>query len=248
MLNGYPPESQKMNVIAHLEELRRRLLICLAFLVVASIIFFIQGAVVLKFICLPLTALGHKPVFIAPTEVFGAQMKAAALFGFLVTFPVVLYELGAFLSPALSSLKRSRVFFWMSFAFLCFVAGVAFSFYLALPAALKFLVSFGSEVAVPQITLGRYISFFVALILMGGLIFEIPVVIGLLADIGLIPARVLVAQRKLAYVAILIMSALVTPTQDIVNMLIFAVPMIGLYEIGVFIARQIEQGKKKQTP
>jgi sec-independent protein translocase protein TatC len=155
----------------------------------------------------------------------------------------MLYHTWAFLSPALPVDVRRRVTLWLSLALVLFFGGITFSYFLAIPAALKFLIGFSSRVAVAKITLGKYISFFGALILIGGIVFEIPIVIGLLTDAGLLKTRTLRRKRHYAILAIMIFAAVITPTQDILNMLLFALPMMLLYEAGIFIALLIERRK-----
>ena len=96
-----------------------------------------------------------------------------------------------------------------------------------------------------MITLGKYISFFGALVLVGGIVFEIPVAIGLLTDVGLLKTRTLRKKRHYAVLAIMIFAAIITPTQDILNMLLFAIPMMLLYEVGILIASAIERRKEQ---
>ena len=246
--SDYPPESQKMNIIAHLEEMRRRILIVLAVLALTSGLAFCQAETLVKLAYRPLEGIIDKLIFIAPTEVFAAYLKMAVLFGFFMTFPVLLYEAWAFLTPALAVAVRHRALGWIIFALVCFWGGLAFAYYLALPAALKFLLGFAAGVAVPQITIGRYISFFVVFVLISGLIFEIPVIIALLADVGIVTAGFLRKERKMAAVVILIVAALITPTQDIFNMMVFAVPMMLLYELGIMLAWSLEHHREKKNP
>jgi sec-independent protein translocase protein TatC len=121
------------------------------------------------------------------------------------------------------------------------MAGIMFSYFLALPFALKFLISFAAGAAVPMISIGRYFSFAAIFLLMGAAVFQIPVIMGLLSSIGMLSARFFSKNRKYAIVVIFIISAIITPTQDIFNMLIFALPMWALYEIGIFISWIIEK-------
>jgi len=186
-------------------------------------------------------------IFISPTEAFTAYIKVVLLAGFVLCFPVILYQVGAFLSPAVRKGARGRIVVWLSLALVCFFAGIAFSYFVAIPAALTFLINFGSNIAVPKITLGKYISFFGALILVGGIIFEIPIIMGLLADAGILNTRLLRKKRVYAILAIMVFAAVITPTQDILNMLLFAVPMIILYEAGLVIAWFIENRRLKRA-
>lgn len=232
----YPPESQRMDVVGHLEELRRRILVVLAVFVVLSIVLFSQGRLLLAMAQRPAVGLIKEFIFLTPTEVFVSYLKVVMLAAFLVSFPLLAFEGWAFLSPAFSAEARRHVWIWLAFAILCFFGGIAFSYLIVLPAALKFLLLFGEGLATPTISLAKYVSFFGALVLVGGCTFEIPVVMGLLAQVGIINAPMLRATRKYAVIVILVIAAIVTPTQDVVNLLLFAGPMMLLYEIGIWVA------------
>jgi sec-independent protein translocase protein TatC len=243
MTENYPPESQHLDFIGHLEELRRRILISLLVLAVTSLLLFFRGQTLMQFVIRPLANLTYELIFISPTEVFVSFIKVSLLAGFIVSFPIILYQCWAFLAPAVARPVQSRVALWLSFALLCFLGGVVFSYTVAVPAALRFLLSFGEGIATAQITLARYVSFFVALILVGGAIFEIPIIMGLLADIGFLKTEGIKGKRGYSLLVILIVAAVITPTQDIVNMLIFALPMYLLFELGIVLVRIIEKNK-----
>jgi sec-independent protein translocase protein TatC len=146
-----------------------------------------------------------------------------------------------FLMPAIAPDKRKALLYWFAASLLLSASGIIFSYFLALPFALKFLIDFAGGAAIPMISIGRYFSFAGALLLTGALVFQIPVVMTVLSSIGIWNAASLRKNRKYAIVAIFIISAIITPTQDIVNMLIFAVPMLGLYEIGILASMIIEK-------
>jgi sec-independent protein translocase protein TatC len=239
----YPRENRKLDVIGHLEELRRRILFFLAVLVLMSAVSFWQGDKLMVLVRSPIKELVDTLIFISPTEAFVAYVKVSLLSGFILSFPVLAYHSWKFLAPAFPKETRGRAVLWVFFALFLFFGGVAFSYFLAIPAALKFLINFSSPIAVPMITLGKYVSFFGAFILVGGIVFEIPVAIGLLTDAGLLRSRTLREKRAYAVLVLMVFAAVVTPTQDIINMLIFAVPMIALYEIGIVISSLIEKEK-----
>lgn len=240
----YPEESKKLDFLAHLEELRKRVLYCLAVLSAVAIVFFWKCDLLMRIVTRPIDRLVDKLIFISPTEAFTAYFKVALLGALVVTFPFILYQVGAFLAPAVSRQFRRRVFVWLCFSLALGLGGVAFSYFIAIPAALKFLMNFGRDVAIPSITLGRYVSFFGALEIVGGIVFQIPIAIGLLVDTGIVRTEVLRSKRPHAVIAIMVFAAIITPTQDIVNMLIFALPMLLLFEIGLLIARYLESRRK----
>ncbi|MCK4851784.1 MAG: twin-arginine translocase subunit TatC [Candidatus Omnitrophica bacterium] len=239
-----PEEPKKLDIVSHLEEFRKRILISLGVLAGASIFTFSRGDSILSIVTKPVLTLVPELIYIGPAEAFTAYLTTALLSGFILGSPFFLYQAWAFIAPAISRGSRRRAAAWFLSAMLLFIAGIAFSYYLAIPGALKFLLNFGAGVATPRITLGRYISFFAALILAGGVVFEIPVAMGLLTDTGLINTRTLRRKRPHAMLGILIFAAVITPTQDIVNMLMFALPMALLYEAGLLLARGIERGKR----
>lgn len=241
----YPEESKNLDVIGHLEELRKRILYSLLILCGGAIVSFWQGEYLLAWVRKPVSGLVQELIFISPTEAFVAYIKIAILSGFVITFPFILYNLWAFIAPAMSKKMKGRIVIWLVAGFILFFCGVAFSYFLAIPAALKFLLGFSEGIAVPMITLGKYVSFFGALILVGGITFEIPVIIGLLADANIVKAEFLKKKRHLAVIAIMIFAAVITPTQDILNMLIFAIPMLVLYEVGILIASIIQKSHRK---
>jgi len=243
MSGFYPPESQRMDLIGHLAELRRRILVCVTCLLVVTIFLFSQGYALLALLETPAHGSFKDFIFTAPTEAFGTYCKVVLLAAFVVCFPVVLYQIWAFLAPALPRSAQRAVVVWLLFALVSFLAGIAFAFGVLLPYAFNFLVGFGAGIARPLISLSEYISFAVAMILVGGLVFEIPFLIGLLTEIGILSSRVLRSGRRYAILIIFIAAAVITPTQDAFNMLLFAVPMVLLYEVGVLLSRIIEKRK-----
>jgi sec-independent protein translocase protein TatC len=140
--------------------------------------------------------------------------------------------------------KRKSIGIWLVMAFLLAILGILFAYFLAIPFALKFLINFASKAAIPMISIGQYLSFTGALILVGAGIFQIPVAIAFLSEIGIVKNSFLRKNRKYVLILILIISAIITPTQDIFNMLVFAVPMYCLYEIGIFVSWLIEKKKR----
>lgn len=238
--------TNKMTVIEHLEELRKRIIISLIFFVAAvsfSFIFVNKISYVLR---LPALGIVENFVFVSPTEVFTAYLRISILSGFVLSLPFILYQLGMFLTPAISQDKRNSVFMWLVVSFLLSIAGIMFSYFLALPFSLRFLVDFASGAASPMISIGKYFSFAAAFLLIGAGVFQIPVIMGLLSSIGLLKPYFFRKHRKYAVVVIFIISAIITPTQDMFNMLIFALPMWALYEVGILISCGI--GKYKKHP
>ncbi|HPS20907.1 MAG TPA: twin-arginine translocase subunit TatC [Candidatus Omnitrophota bacterium] len=240
----YPQEQKRLDFLCHLEELRRRILFSLCAVLIAGIFSFLRYDLILSVVKAPIAGMVPSLIFLGPTEVFTAIVKICFISGIILASPFILYQFWAFISPAIDHNIRGRAVIWCIAAFFLLLVGVAFSYFIAIPAALKFLLNFGNDIATPQITLEKYLSFFTALLVAGGIIFEIPIIIGFLADMKLINSRLLSEKRPFIVIIFLILAAFLTPTQDIFNMLVIAVPMIILYEIGVILTFLIERHRK----
>ncbi len=240
---AYPAESQKMGVIGHLEEIRRRIFICLIFLCVALVGCFACGQSLLEMTERPVKGLIPNLVFLGPAEAFAAYCKVVLLAGFILVFPILLYQAWAFFSPAFSKASRSRAVLWLTAALGLFFSGILFSYFVLVPSALQFLLGFGKNLAIPMISLDQYVSFFVMMVLAGGLIFEIPLGMSFLTDVGFLKTDFCRTKRPLVLIGILVAAAVITPTQDIFNMLLMAVPMYLLYEAGISLSTLIERSR-----
>lgn len=227
---------KELTLVGHLSELRARIIVSLATLGIASIASFPFASVLLWFLKRP--AAGHieKLVFFSPQEAFNIHMQVAVLCGWFISMPVILYELWAFISPAIEERLRRHIVFFVSFGFIAFVGGGIFAYFFLLPPALKFLLSFGGAELQPLISAQKYISFLTTVILGCGLVFQMPILSLLLTKLSIVNARILRNKYKYAIVIIVIAAAAITPTTDIMNMLLLAGPMILLYEISIWVS------------
>ncbi len=247
MAEIYPEESQRMGVISHLEELRKRILICLFFLAAVSAVFFGQGDRLMAIVKGPVSYLTENLIFIGPAEAFLCYVRISVTAGLIVSCPFILFQMWIFLKPALSSKTRTRFVLWLLMAAALFACGVLFTYYAAIPAALNFLIGFGRQIAAPFISLDQYVSFFCTFILIGGFIFEIPIMLVLLTDIGVLDPAFLEKKRPHALVLILVAAAVITPTQDVFNMAVFALPMYLLFEIGLLLSKIVVRRHRRRT-
>jgi len=231
----------RMSIIEHLEELRRRIIASLVFFGLATIFSFVFADKISDIIRLPALGIVENFIFLTPTEVFITYLRVSALAGFMISLPFILCQLGLFLTPAIQPDRRKTIFAWLALSFALSIMGIMFSYFLALPFALKFLINFARDAAVPMISISRYFSFAGAFLLIGAGVFQIPVIMALLSYIGISNARFFSKNRKYAIVVIFIVSAVITPTQDVFNMLIFVIPMWVLYETGVMVSWVIEK-------
>lgn len=235
---------KKLTIIGHLEELRKCILSSLVFLAIAAVFSFMFVDKISDMLRLPALGIIDDFIFTSPTEVFTTYLRLSILAGFIISLPFILFQVGLFLMPAVSQDKRKAIISWLVISFLLSMLGILFSYFFALPFALKFLINFARDAALPMISITKYFSFAGALLLIGAGIFQIPVIMALLAYLGILGAIFFRKNRKYAIVAIFILAAIITPTQDIINMLIFAIPMFALYEIGI-LASYVTEKKRK---
>jgi sec-independent protein translocase protein TatC len=230
-----------MGFLDHLEELRKRLVYCIGAVVVGF--FACWGyrekiyAVMQKPImdALKHNGLSDKLVYLNPTEPFNLYLKVSALAGLFLTSPFVLYQVWMFISPGLYRNEKRYVFPFMTSTIALFAGGGYFGYRVAYPAALNFLIDFGKQFQ-PMITIGEYTSLFLSIILGMGLIFELPILVFFLALMGIISAGFMWKNFRYSILVIFIIAAIVTPTADVLNMCIFAAPMVALYALSIGVA------------
>jgi sec-independent protein translocase protein TatC len=158
--------------------------------------------------------------------------------------PFLIYQFIMFVSPALTRLEKKYIYMVVPWVAVMFFGGVAFGYFVLIPSALKFLLTFGNDIASPQIKISSYISLISQLLVAIGLVFELPVVTTFLARIGVISSQWLANKRKWAIVLSFIIAAIITPTPDPINQIIVAVPLIVLYEMSIWLAKLVQ---KKRT-
>jgi len=226
----------------HLKELRARLIRCVIALVVTTILSLVFADKIIEFIKQPAGDIHF--IFTEVTEMIGVYMRVSLMGGFILAMPYIIGECLMFVSPALTRREKKYVYIVLPWVGMMFLAGVAFGYYVMLPPAIKFLLTFGTDIAVPQIKIGNYISLVTRILIAIGLVFELPVVTTLLARIGVITSHWLAGKRKIAIVVAFIVAAIITPTFDPVNQILVAVPLILLYEMSIWLALLVQ---KKRT-
>jgi sec-independent protein translocase protein TatC len=227
----------------HLEELRRRLIICLVALALGITVSFIFADQLFRILILPAGDINL--IFVEVTEMLGAYMQVCLIGGIIIAMPVLVYELIIFIAPALTPVEKKYVWIALPFILIMFSGGVLFGYFVLIPPAMQFLLSLGAGIATPQIRIGNYISLVARLLLAIGLVFETPVITTFLARLGIVSARWLLAQWKWAVILAFILGALITPTIDPVNQTLVALPLIILYLLSILLARLFEKRKIK---
>ena len=179
---------------------------------------------------------GNLPIFTSPTSMMGATIQLAIRGGVLAALPVLVVSVYTLFSSLVPPQQRRFLVVFLPATVVCFLLGAAFAYFVLLPTGLQFLLNFGTGVAVPVIVLDEYISLLTAMVFWLGVVFELPITMYLLAKMQIISYLRLRGLRKYVPVAAFVLSAIITPTFDIVNQTLLAVPIIFLYEAGLFLS------------
>jgi len=230
-----------MGFLDHLEELRKRIIYSVISVAVGFGICWWKVERIYDVMQRPIidalraNGMAEKLVYLNPTEPFNLYLKIAALAGLFLTSPFVLYQVWMFISPGLYRKEKRYVVPFMVSTITLFTCGGYFGYKIVYPAALTFLINFGKQFQ-PMITIGEYTSLFLSIILGMGLIFEMPILVFFLSLMGIVSAGFMWKNFRYSILVIFIIAAIVTPTTDILNMCIFAAPMIALYAISIGVA------------
>jgi len=227
---------RKLTLVEHLEELRKRIIVSLIVLGIGTLLSFPFATYGLKILKLPASGEIEKLVFFSPQEGFLIYMRIAFLSGLILSLPLILYQVWAFVLPAIEEKRKRQMVFFVFFCSLTFITGCLFAYFVLIPPALRFLLSFAKDNLQPVISANKYISFVISLILACALVFQMPVLSFILSKLGIINWRILRKKYKYAVVIIFIGAAIITPTGDVFNMLILALPMLFLYELSIWVS------------
>jgi len=232
-----PQGDEKRPFLEHLEELRKRILLVLISIILLSALSYAYAEKILGFLARYVESL----VFISPQEAFLSYLKISLFSGLLLSAPIILFNVLKFIWVALDKKEKNIFIAYLTAGVLLFGVGVFFSYYIVLPAAISFLLSFSSQILRPFISVARYISFSVFLILAFGVAFETPVFIVLLTRLGVVNSKILRKQRRYLIVLLFVISAMLTPP-DVITQILLALPLIALYEIAYFLRESQRRG------
>ncbi len=236
-----------MGLLDHLDELRRRLVRALLAFTVTFLACFGVADEIYDFLAQPIYEFlpkDTKLVFLSVTDPFILNIKVAALAGIFLASPLILYQVWAFVAPGLYRREKRVALPFIFFGSLLFLGGGAFGYYIAFPFAVEFLLGMGEEFQ-PTITVTSYLSFLMTVILGLGVMFEMPTIIFLLTRIGVVTPRFLLRHFRWAVLLIFTLAAIITPTPDVINLCIFALPTLGLYLVGIAVAWAFAPSKKE---
>jgi len=230
---------REMSFLDHLEELRWRLIKALAGVIVGVIACAIFSDWIVNEVLLrPMrqTTPPLKAINVVPYGQITFYMMVVLFGGLIISTPWLLYQIWKFVEPGLFPKERKYISGIVGFTSLCFLSGIAFGYFIFLPFMMQFFATFGSPGIENMIAITDYMSFVLTMILLCGLVFELPMISYFLARFGILTPAFMRHYRRHAILAILIVAAVVTPTTDPITMTVFSLPMIVLYEISIFIA------------
>jgi sec-independent protein translocase protein TatC len=239
-----------MTFLEHLEELRVRLIHSVVALCVGFALCWNWHENIFHFLTQPLRKgfPGIKFIFTGPSEALILYMKMSFFAGIFLTAPYVIYQIWAFIAPGLYAHEKKWVVPFVALGSACFTGGALFGHYFLFPVTFRFLGGFGGEDMQFLPKIDEYFSFYSWFLLGLGAVFQTPLVILILSRIGLVTPRFLLRQWKWAVVGAFVISAFVTPTPDVVNQTALALPMVGLYLVGVAVAWAFGKPRKKEEP
>ena len=239
-----------MSFLEHLEELRRRIIhsvlsIAIGFFACwyyADRIFSLMQRPIME--ALHRHKLDEKLVYLNPTEPFNMYLKVAFVAAVFVASPYILYQVWAFISPGLYRHEKRYVFPFMFSTVLLFVAGGYFGYRFVYPATLDFLIGYGAQFQ-PMITIGEYTKLFMMVVLGMAVIFELPILVFFLSLMGIVSAGWMWRNFRYSILGIFVIAAIITPTTDVLNMCIFAAPMVVLYGLSIGVAYLVHPSRRK---
>lgn len=240
-------KDEKMSLIAHLSELRRRLMIIAVVNIVASLLCYQYVDVIMKYIL----NLGKSMelVYISPSELFLVYIKLALICGVIISSPITLVQIWQFISKGLYKKEKMYIIFSLLFGILFFFGGVYFCYTVVLPITINFFVKITIPGVNPMVSIASFVSFISTTLACFGLIFEMPIVVFLLSTVGLIKPKMLIDRQPVLILAIFVVAAIITPP-DIVSQLFLGIPMVLLFEfsIGVsFVVNFIKERNYKRS-
>jgi sec-independent protein translocase protein TatC len=250
-------ETKMMSFMEHLGDLRKKIVVSLIATCVTFGISFSYSEEILKALMFPLRysldfsvkkmyiyfipqdkLQSTKLVFLAPAEGFWMNMKIALVAALILALPVIFQQLWSFISPGLHGKEKKYVVPFVLTATSLFLVGGAFCFFIVLPFAMSFLLTYKiGDFMMPMLSVGQYIDFCLKFLLAFGVVFELPIFIIFATRMGLVTTKTLAKNRRYAVLIAFIAAAILTPTPDVFNQTLMAVPMIILYEVGILASR-----------
>lgn len=244
--NDVPPPAEEsedpeffleMTLQEHLEELRIRIIYSTVTILIALVASFFIVDEVFRRIAVQANVPGGEAVTLSPTEGFVTWFKVLLYIAIALSMPVLVFQMLRYIAPGLTRREKRAVYLSMPVVSLLFATGMAFAFFIAIPRALEFLSGFKSDLFDWNPRASELVTFYLRLMIGIGIAFELPALMFIFGKLGIVTAKQLARSRKFAFVGVLIAAAIITPTPDPVNMMIVAVPIYVLYELGILFVR-----------
>lgn len=238
-------KSDEMPLLDHFDDLRRLLIISLVSTIIMAVIACFFSDHILAFVLDPLKNAGHKINYTGLTEPIIVKIKISLFVGFVVSLPIILWQVWSFIIPALK--KNERVYFtlFVLVSFINFILGVCFCFLTVFRYGIVFLLKFAGPELNPLLTIDKFISFTIGIILPFGFVFELPLIAFILSKLGLLSYKFLAGNRRYALLVIVAVAAVITPP-DIFTCLMVTGPVYLLYELSAIIVRFVERGNARR--
>jgi sec-independent protein translocase protein TatC len=242
---------EKQPFLSHLEELRKRLIACAIAAAVGFGIAYSFSGRLFEVLISPLKAVmpeGNHLIFTSLPEMFMTELKVAFVAGILLTSPFLFYEMWMFVAPGLYRHEKRLAIPFILASTVLFISGALFGYFVVFPFGFKFFMGYSNEFVKAMPSVKEYFSFALGLLFAFGVVFELPVVLFFLAKLGIVSQEFLRKQRKYAILLIFMISALLTPTPDVINQCLMAVPLMVLYEVGIILAGLARSKKTEEEP
>ncbi len=257
-------QMDKMPITDHLGDLRKRIFISLASVMVAFALCFYWSESIFEILTLPMHMIMKlsfsKPyvsfeateyqavelISLAPAEALWMHFKISFISGFIISTPVIFHEVWKFIAPGLMAKEKRYTLPFVFVTTFLFLLGALFCFIVVLPFAMNFLIGYKTEHIKPMFSVGKYVDFCLKFILAFGVVFELPVVSVFLTKMGIVTTEFLKKNRKYAVLIAFVLAAFLTPTPDAFNQTLMAVPIIVLYEVGIWASVLFEKKKGKE--
>jgi len=238
---------QEVALKSHLTELRNRFIVSAIAILISTIAMFFFHRDILTILSEPIRTLERittdgttaeriELVYTNATEMLGISMKISFTAGLIVAMPIIIYNVVMFVAPGLTRREKKYLFISLPLITITFIAGILFGYYILLPPAIHFLLTFNSDLASPMIRIGEYINLMVNLLFWLGFVFQTPFIMCLLTKINVANSRIFAKGRKYAVILAFILAAVITPTFDPINQILVAIPIILLYELGIILS------------
>ena len=239
-------QDQKQSVLSHLAALRKILVISAAVIAAAFVlVLYFAADMLMQLLLSPITAKGIEVIYTAMSEALMTKMKVSFIAAVVVTSPVVLWQIWAFIKPALYPHEKRTVRVLFAVTVFLFLLGIAFCYSAVYMLAVEFFLVSGENLAVPMLSIDKYVSFLFGFVVPFGLAFELPVALYITTRMGLTTHRSLASKRKFIILAVAVVAAILTPP-DVVSQVMLGIPILLLYEMSLLICRHVKPAKQEE--